>query len=59
MRSLRMDPRTHSIVNPVEKHAINPPTACYLNEAFIEISGLVSDSAAKVGRGGLPQSRAG
>lgn len=38
-----MDPGTHSIINLVDKHGINPPTVCNLNEAFIEILGPVSD----------------
>lgn len=36
-----MDPETHSIINLVDKHGINPPTVCNLNEAFIEILGPV------------------
>lgn len=48
MKSLCMDPATHSIINSVFKHGINPPTVPNLNEAFIEILGLVSDFAVKV-----------
>ena len=48
VKSLCMDPGTHSIINSVDKHGINPPTVPNLNEAFIEILGLVSDFAATV-----------
>lgn len=42
-----MDPGTHSIINLVDKHGINPPTVCNFSEAFIEISGPVLDFEAK------------
>jgi hypothetical protein len=40
-----MDPGTHSIINLVDKHGINPPSFCNLNAAFIEILDPVSDLA--------------
>ena len=42
LKSLRMNPETHWVINLVDKHGINPPTVCNLNEAFIEISGPTS-----------------
>lgn len=42
-----MDPGTHSIINLVDKHGINPPTVCNFSEAFIEISGPFLDFKAK------------
>lgn len=38
-----MDPVIHSIINLIDKHGINPPTVCNLNEAVTEILGPVSD----------------
>lgn len=62
VQSLCTDPGTHSIINSVDKHGINPPVVLNLNEAFIEILGPVSDFAAKasgdVGSGGEAGTRA-
>lgn len=52
LKSLHMDPETHSIINLVNKHGINPPTVCNLNEAFIEILGPVLGLARLKGRQG-------
>lgn len=47
LKSLCTDPETHLIINSVDKHGINPPTVCSINEVFIEILGPVSDFSSK------------
>lgn len=42
LKSLHMNPETLWVINLVDKHGINPPTVCNLNEAFIEILGPAS-----------------
>lgn len=49
-----MDPGTHLIINAVNKHGINPPTVCSLNEAFIGELGPVSDLAVSLKANGDP-----
>lgn len=48
LKWLCTDSEIHSIINPVDKHGVSPPTLCNLNEAFIEILGPVSDLAANL-----------